>query len=111
MKAYQILTIECPRQVGGASKAKVIAEKLVSRVGGLSPEEFKELTQLRVLNNQVTVWITDKETAERVLHWRHHMKQVLKEQERHRQVRGYMVHTTRPVCVDDIPRIIPMHLN
>jgi hypothetical protein len=102
MKVFRIITIECPTKIGGAVKASQLAEKLVSRVGGLSSEEYEELATVKTSGNQVTVLIRDESTALRVLHWKHHMKQVMLEHEKHRQISGFMVHTTRPVMIGNL---------
>lgn len=93
MKAYPIITVECPSQAGGVDRAKSIIAKMISQVGGLSDEEFNKECKFEVTHNQVCVLIPDHKTAKRIVSWKHNMNNTMWGYRRNRQVSGYMFHS------------------
>ena len=93
MKAYPILTIECPSQAGGATRAKDILTQTICQVGGLNLKEFNALCVMDTIDNQVCLLIINEETAQRVRRWKTHMTTIIHAHKRKRQVSGYMFHS------------------
>ena len=92
MTVYPILSLECVPQVGGVQKAEFIAKKIIASVGGLSTTEYKELTHITVDGNQVSVYIKDKVTANRVMHWKPNIKWLLRQATQRRQITDSRIH-------------------
>jgi len=93
MRAYPILTIECPSQAGGVKKAQEIVANMVMKVGGLDFSEFNQLCVIELVHDQICLLIPGEVLAKRVRRWKHQMNNILWNHKRNRQVSGYMFHS------------------
>lgn len=92
-KAYPFFTIECPRQVGGTSRAASIITNTICEIGGLNQKEFDELCVLETTHDQVCLLVKNEAEVKRIRTWKHLINNILWGHKRNRQISGYMFHS------------------